>query len=162
MRQKNGTRALACISACLLTGALAQARPSHGGDLFEALSGSWAGAGTVRTTDGATERLRCRASYAPSAGTSLTIELRCASDSFKLDVASTVTRTGDKISGAWRETSFGASGDVSGTINGQQISAVIQGMGMAGRLGLALHGATQSVTLAAENVGSASVVLRRE
>jgi len=48
---------------------------------FAGLSGSWAGAGTIGMSNGASERIRCRASYAVGGGgRSLQQNLRCASD----------------------------------------------------------------------------------
>ena len=35
---------------------------------FAAMAGSWSGGGTLTMTDGAQERLRCRASYSPDSG----------------------------------------------------------------------------------------------
>src|SRR5262249_12375409 len=82
---------------------------------FAALAGSWSGGGTLTMSNGAQERLRCRASYNPAGGgDSLHLTLRCASDSYKFDVASDVVNRGGAISGSWNEASHNASGSVSG------------------------------------------------
>lgn len=154
------------LAAALLCGPQASARrgAERGVDLFQEIAGSWSGAGTVSLMGGGAERLRCRADYSPSDAAHLSLSLRCASDSFKLEIASNITREGNRIGGAWREASFGASGALNGTINGEQINAVIDGGGMSGRLSMSVHGNMQSVTLTSESTfsGTASVVMRRE
>ena len=53
-------------SGLLLISAQGHAEPGSKGP-FLGLSGHWSGAGTVTMTDGATERIRCKASYAVNA-----------------------------------------------------------------------------------------------
>jgi hypothetical protein len=49
------------------------------------------------------ERLRCRASYGVAErGENLTLNLRCASDSYNFDLAGDVAYRGGAISGSWR------------------------------------------------------------
>jgi len=62
------------------------------GGPFAGLNGSWSGSGTVSLADGSKERIRCRANYTVDAtGSGLRQSLRCASDSYKFDLASNVT-----------------------------------------------------------------------
>jgi hypothetical protein len=65
--------------------------PGHA-EIFSHLAGSWAGSGTISFNSGTRERIRCRAQYAPGdGGTSLRLELRCASDSYKFELQSNLT-----------------------------------------------------------------------
>ncbi len=143
------------------TGASAQ-RESGGARLFETLAGSWSGAGTVNLATG-TERIRCRAAYGPASAERLHLDLRCAGDSFNLQVQSDLAREGDRVSGTWTETTFGVSGDLAGGIAGNAIRATVQGPGVSARLSLALRGNVQSVTLTSQSAlaSSATVMLRR-
>src|SRR5690348_4776787 len=53
---------------------------------FGPLAGNWSGSGTVTLDDGSTERIRCRAKYAPS-GPAMTMSLTCASDAYKFNLS---------------------------------------------------------------------------
>jgi hypothetical protein len=128
-------RTLGSIAAVTVAGALlmadggfsraawAQSAP------FSALGGSWSGGGTIRKASGGSERIRCRANYSPS-GNSLSLHIRCASDSYNADLsASVASRGGGAISGSWQESSRGVGGDVSGEVSGggASIHAVASG-----------------------------------
>ena len=66
-------------SGLLLISAQGHGAPGSDGP-FLGLSGHWSGAGTVTLTNGATERIRCKAAYAVSStGKSVQQTLRCAS-----------------------------------------------------------------------------------
>jgi hypothetical protein len=84
---------------------------------FAALAGSWSGAGTIRKSTGGSERIRCRATYSPS-GNSLSLHIRCASDSYNTDRSASVASQGGSISGSWQESSRGVGGNVSGQVSG--------------------------------------------
>ena len=81
--------------------------------VFEVMSGQWTGEGTIRTTDGGSERIRCRATYRPhNGGISLRQEMLCASDSYKFQVTSDLVQRAETISGQCsrqREMSLAAS-----------------------------------------------------
>ena len=61
---------------------------------FGQFAGSWVGAGTISTTNGS-ERIRCRVNYGVTAGGArLHQDLRCASDSYNIQVASDIVNQG--------------------------------------------------------------------
>ncbi|MGQ0444928.1 MAG: hypothetical protein ACT4O2_07350, partial [Beijerinckiaceae bacterium] len=62
----NGLIAALFASAILLTPVRGLSEPGSEAP-FAGLSGHWSGAGTITMTDGATERIRCKASYAVNA-----------------------------------------------------------------------------------------------
>src|SRR5690606_31567468 len=72
--------------------------------VFKGLSGHWSGGGTVALAGGPKERIRCKAVYSVS-GHELHQRLRCASDSYRFDLSSTVREQGGRLSGSWSETS---------------------------------------------------------
>jgi hypothetical protein len=76
------------VSGLLLTSAQGHADPGSEGP-FLGLSGHWSGAGTVTMTNGVTERIRCKATYAVNAtGKAVQQTLRCASDSYRVEISS--------------------------------------------------------------------------
>jgi hypothetical protein len=131
---------------------------------FTALSGSWSGSGSVTLASGATERIRCRATYevAPS-GNTFQQSLRCTSDSYNFDLRSSVVRSGDAVSGTWSETSRNVTGGIAGRVSGSQIQAMIQGPAFSASLTLATQGDRQTVSIRSQGteVSAVSIVLRR-
>ncbi len=92
-----------------------RADPGPEGPFF-GLSGYWSGSGTITMSNGAAERIRCRATYAVNgAGRALQQTLRCASDSYRLDISSNVVSEGGALSGSWSEATRGVSGSISGS-----------------------------------------------
>ena len=123
-------------SAILLISAQAQAEPGSEGP-FLGLSGHWSGAGTVTMTNGVTERIRCKATYAVNAtGKAVQQTLRCASDSYRVEISSNVISEGGSLSGSWAEATRGVSGNISGRASGAEIVANVAG---AGFTALSLH-----------------------
>jgi hypothetical protein len=72
--------------------------------------------------------VRCRASYGVAErGENLTLNLRCASDSYNFDLAGDVAYRGGAISGSWREAAHNAAGTLSGHAAGDHIVAAANG-----------------------------------
>jgi hypothetical protein len=160
----NCFKAALFASAVLLISAQAQAEPGSEGP-FAGLSGRWSGAGTITMTNGATERIRCRASYAVNAtGKAVQQTLRCASDSYRLEISSSVMSEGGSLSGSWAEATRGLSGNVSGRATGAAISANVTGAGFMAQIDVRTHGDKQSVTLKPQggtDVAAVSIALRK-
>jgi hypothetical protein len=86
-------RAAGVGAALLLSVSAAHAQSSP----FAGFKGVWSGNGTVSLSDGSSERIRCRATYAvDGSGRALQQTLRCASDSYKFDLSSNVTSQGNR------------------------------------------------------------------
>ena len=131
---------------------------------FIAMAGSWSGDGVLSTTDGGQERLRCRASYdVAGTGAELRLSLRCASESYKFDLASEVQYRDGTISGSWSEASRNASGTLSGRAAGDRIEAAARGDNFSANLSLTTRGSRQSVSIRPEgtNVSAVSLALNR-
>lgn len=156
-RLSNLTRiALVAAVGCLTGPAFAEG--------FSALAGSWSGGGTIQMANGASERLRCRATYnVGGGGASATQDLRCASDSYRVDVQANVALNGNAVVGTWTETSRGVSGRVSGRLSGSDISAQIVSPTFAAGLSIGTRGNSQSVTIRVNggDVSSVSLALKR-
>jgi len=86
-------------------------------------------------TNGAIERIRCKATYAVNAtGNAVQQTLRCASDSYRFEISSNVISEGGSLSGSWAEATRGVSGNISGRASGAEIVANVAGAGFTARL----------------------------
>jgi hypothetical protein len=159
-----------CLKAALFASAIllipAQVHAGPGSEAaFAGLSGHWSGAGTITMTNGATERIRCRATYAANAaGKAVQQTLRCASASYRLDISSNVICEGGSLSGSWAEATRGVSGNVSGRASGAEIFANVAGAGFTARIDVRTQGDKQSVTLKPQgdtDVAAVSIALRK-
>lgn len=151
-------------AACLLMPVYGHADPGSSGPFF-GLSGNWSGTGTISLTNGSTERIRCKAAYTvDAAGKAIRQTLRCASDSYRLDISSTVVSEGGSLSGSWTEATRGVSGHVSGRASAAEIVANVAGDGFTARLDVRTQGNKQSVTIRPEggtDVAAVSIALRK-
>jgi len=109
-------------------------------------AGNWTGAGKIVVKDGASERIRCRSTNA-SAANGLTLNLRCASDSYKFELASDISYEGGKISGSWNETSRGVVGSLSGSATASNIQATAQAIGFTAGLNIRATGNNLAVSI---------------
>lgn len=121
--------------------------------LFANLSGSWSGTGTIKTASG-TEPIRCRATYVVENGdNTLEQSLKCASDSYRFEVESSVTYNegAGLVKGMWKETTNNVGGRVSGPAGPGRITARVEGNAFSADLELLTKGDSQSVTIRPEN-----------
>lgn len=133
--------------ALLLFAPLAAAQRAAEGP-FVGLPGVWSGNGTVTSTNGRNERIRCRATYAVGEGGKLLQQiLRCASDSYKFEINSTITHEAGEVSGTWTELTRNASGRVTGKVEKGQIRVRVDGPGFSAGLAVETRGTTQSVVI---------------
>jgi len=122
--------------------ALAQTGP------FGVLAGTWSGEGTITTSNGGSERIRCRAKYTVGeGGRAFQQALTCASDSYKFEISSNVETDGTRVTGTWSEATRGVSGNLSGRISGPNISATVEGAGFAAGVAVNTRGRSQSVNI---------------
>src|SRR3984893_10688425 len=152
------------VSGLSLTSAQGHADPGSEGP-FLGLSGFWSAAGTVTMTNGATERIRCKATYAVNAtGKSVQQTLRCASDSYRVEISSNAISDGGSLSGSWADAIRGVSGNTSGRASGAEIVANVAGAGFTARLDVRTQGERQSVTIRPQggtDVTAVSIALRK-
>jgi hypothetical protein len=120
---------------------------------FAGLAGNWSGGGTITLDDGSTERIRCRASYAVGAGgNGLNQTLTCASDSYKINLASNVIAQGAALSGTWTESTRNVSGALEGRAGGGQFNLVASAPGFTANIALKTQGNKQAVTITSQTV----------
>jgi hypothetical protein len=163
-RVLTGTALVAVLSLLAPNGPTQSARAADASP-FPPLAGSWLGAGTVAVPDGQRERIRCRAIYsvAPD-GLKLHQELRCASDSYSFDVSSTLLYKDGQVVGTWTERTRKASGNVSGSVTGNEIRATVQGAGLSASLLLVMRGNRQTLSILTDkpDLPSLAIELRKD
>ena len=161
---KSGARALvsAAFAAALLFAGphnLARSAVPAGGP-FADLTGTWSGEGTVTTSNGTSERIRCKAKYSVSpSGADLHQTLRCASDSYRFDVSADVVYEDGAVSGTWTEATRQASGHLTGRLNGSAVEATIAGTGFTARLALTTRGGQQAVSIRPTDVDVTAITI---
>ena len=120
---------------------------------FAGLDGAWTGSGQVRLENGSKERLSCRAYYTPKdSGAGLGMAIRCASQSYSIEVRSTLRYEQGRVTGSWEERSFNAAGNLSGRASGGNLNLTITG-GVSGTMSVALGAGRQTVSITTDTAG---------
>jgi hypothetical protein len=127
---------------------------------FTAMAGAWSGSGTITTSDGNKERIRCRAKYdVDGAGSSLDMTIRCASDSYNFELQSNVAhKTDGTVSGNWSENTRRVGGNIEGSARGNAISVRVSGV-ISATLGMNTNGNQQSISIQAPGTELQSVAI---
>jgi len=141
------------LAAAVLFAASLSSAPGHAqSGPFAQLAGNWSGGGTVSLEDGSTERIRCRAKYAPY-GPAMEMTLTCASDAYKFILSANVQAAGTAITGTWSEASRNISGTLQGRGGGGNFQLVASNVGANFNANIALRtsGNKQSVSMRADS-----------
>lgn len=141
------------IFRCMPLIATLSVAPAYAQQSFEDVAGSWSGGGTMKPSDGPSERVRCKADYAPkNNGQSIKLKLRCASDAYKMDLSANIDQNGTDLSGNWFESQYRQGGKISGkNVNGL-IEARVEGDTITALLSVHTKGNRQ--TFAMESPGA--------
>src|SRR5437879_2984793 len=95
------------IPQCLVLMTILAAVPAYAEQSFDSVAGSWSGGGSMKPSDGPRERVRCKIDYAPkNAGQSVKMNVRCASDAYKMDLNANIDQNGTALSGNWFESQY--------------------------------------------------------
>jgi hypothetical protein len=136
------------------------------GNPFDQLKGYWRGGGTVTPMGGKPEKVSCRVTY-NVAGSAVTQTMNCAGTDYKVNTTSKLNYNGGKISGSWNESTYSATGGVSGTAKGNTVHARISGDKFSGRMSISVSGKGHTINIVQFDSGSgayrpvANVSLRR-
>lgn len=142
------------LKAICVVGGLLMAAPASYAQSgpFSGLEGAWTGTGTVLVADGGSERIRCKANYTvASAGNNLQQVVRCASDSYRFDLSSSVTSNGGALTGTWNEASRNINGGIEGRASNGQYSALVTANGFAAELSMVARGNKQTIAINSKN-----------
>lgn len=125
MRLNFSAICLGAGAACLV---LASINPARAEPVFDSLGGTWSGSGTMKPSDGPREKVRCKVAYnITKPGRSVSLDLRCASDAYKMVLSANIDQNGTELSGNWFEHEYRQGGKVSGTNKDGLIEARIEG-----------------------------------
>ena len=112
------------------------------------LVGRWSGWGSVTMNSGATEQVKCVATYfVEGGGTHVKQNLRCASTSYKIDATAKLNNANGQLTGEWEEKTYSAIGSVAGrfTLNGFNVS--IQGPAFTAAMAVTTTNCKQSISI---------------
>ena len=150
---------LATIAVTATALACGTTLPASADTPFSALAGSWSGSGQIRLDNGSSEQLSCKALYNPKeSGATLGMSLRCASQSYKIELRSTLAYEGGRVTGSWEERTFNAGGEVTGRASAGAINLVFSG-NVSGSLSVTFGGSNQRVALTTKGSGLAGLSL---
>jgi hypothetical protein len=138
---------------CTALMAILAAAPAYAQQSFDNVAGSWSGGGMMKPSDGPRERVRCKVDYVPkNNGQSLKLNLRCASDAYKMELSANIDQNGTDLSGNWFESQYRQGGKISGkNVNGV-IKARVEGDTITALLNVQTKGNHQ--TFAMESPGA--------
>src|ERR1700676_3057386 len=115
------------ILRCLFLMSIFAAAPAYAEPSFDSVAGSWSGSGSMKPSDGPRERVRCKVDYAVrNAGQSVKMNVRCASDAYKMDLSANIDQNGTALSGNWFESQYRQGGKVSGQNGNGLIEAKVE------------------------------------
>lgn len=142
--------ALLLVLVALVSGptdaASTKAPPRGEGNPFDQLKGDWTGGGMVTPSRGDPEKVDCKVSYT-AAGNTVTQALLCTGVDNRYDAKTKFKYKGGKISGSWLETTFDASGNISGSAIGHLVHARISGDKFSGRMSINVSDAGHTINI---------------
>ncbi len=124
---------------------------------FAPFTGAWSGAGQVKMAGGQTEPIKCKVYYTNKSANELTLALRCASASAKIEMRASLTNANGAVSGTWEERSYNATGTASGKANGSDLKLAIEGGGLTGQMTVHANGGSQNVSITTNGAGFTGV-----
>ena len=115
------------------------------------MAGAWSGSGTISLDSGASQRIRCRATYAVSGdGSGLNQSLVCASDSYKFELKSDVLAKDGLLSGTWSELSRNVGGSLERRAANGQFDVIVSAAAFKAKLSVTTRGNKQAVSISSD------------
>ena len=112
---------------CLILMTFLSIAPACAQQSFDNVAGSWSGSGSMKPSDGPRERVRCKVDYIiKNVGQSVKLNLRCASDAYKMELSANIDQNGNTLSGNWFESQYRQGGKVSGKNDNGLIEAKVE------------------------------------
>ena len=161
---RNSTRCRSVLSSAVII-LISFASPASAAGPFAEFDGSWTGSGSVITTDGVQEAIRCKATYRVKAGgDALGLDVNCASASYRVDIVSEIIARDGALSGSWQEKTREIQGDVTGRIpSADVLQASLQTAGGGIQLGARTNGKQQAIAITSQGteIRSVNITLRK-
>ena len=111
------------------------------------LPGRWSGWGTVTFANGSSEQLKCIATYFVEGGSNVRQNLRCANQSYNIDSEAKLSVNNGRVTGAWEEKRWSATGSVAGKVAGNVFNLSIQGDGFSAAMNVSTSSCKQSINI---------------
>lgn len=151
---------LLSLQLCLLVlmaGSIEDASADPPSD-FNSMRGFWRGPGRIEFSEGSSEALVCKAYYAAlDQAKRLSIVLRCASRSNKIELRAKLAADGQRLAGIWEERTFNASGTATGYAKDGEVTLSIDGGGFTATMLVVQEGQQQTVSISAQGVAFTKV-----
>lgn len=148
-----------CLVTAITTGLLiGVAGSAEAANPFKELAGSWRGAGQLVLADGKRERISCRGYYTSKSGEALTLAIRCASPSYRIEMRGNLTDSAGRVAGNWEERTFNAAGSVSGSASATRLNLAFGGS-ISGSMSIAVSGTSHRVNISTGGVGFNGVTI---
>ena len=94
------------------------------------LDGSWSGSGRFTLPSGATESARCRATFRRQSGNTFGMKAQCATASVRIAQTAALARVGaNRFTGDFYNAEYAVSGTITITVQGNKLSASLDGGG---------------------------------
>lgn len=117
------------------------------------LAGRWSGWGSIKLANGASEQVKCIATYfVDEAGSAVQQNLRCASATYKIDAVANLNLASGQVLGSWEERTHSTSGSVSGRVTGSGFNLSIQGTNFSAAMAVATSSCKQSINIAPNGI----------
>jgi hypothetical protein len=134
---------------------LATIGTASAGDAFKRLAGQWRGKGTIEFSNKSKETLHCRAAYdVLDGGAQVQLAIRCAGDSYRIELLGNASDANGRVSGSWTEATLNVGGSLSGSAEGSNIRVKAESPVFTASFGLVTHGGRQSVSIRSETPDS--------
>lgn len=125
---------------------------------FSSISGFWRGPGRIEFSEGSSEALLCKAYYAAfDQAKRLSIVLRCANRSNKIELRAKLAADAGHLTGTWEERTFNASGTATGNAMDGEMTLTIDGGGFTATMLVIQDDQQQTVSISAQGVAFTKV-----
>ena len=112
------------------------------------LAGRWSGWGSITMANGSSEQVKCVATYfVEGGGAQLKQNLRCASQSYKIDASAKLNHANGQLSGEWEEKTYAAVGSVAGRFHNSGFNLSIQGPSFSAAMAVTTTSCKQSISI---------------
>ena len=142
-------RTVAAMAFATMAGAAQAAPAGPVGDL----PGRWSGWGAVVYENGESERVKCVATYFIEAGgDTVRQNLRCASKGYDIDATASLRVTDGRVSGAWEEKRWSATGSIAGRMTDDGFNLSIKGDAFSAAMAVTTSSCKQSISITPQGV----------
>lgn len=151
-RQMTGVVAGALLAVTMVQSAVASP--------IELLPGRWTGWGQMTMDGGATEKVKCIATYfSESGGRELRHNLRCASTNYRIDAIARLSVNRGQVRGKWEERTYSTGGAVTGQVVGDGIAVNIVGQAFEASLRVETSKCRQTMNIAPKGMGVSRIAV---